>query len=283
MNLRLGAVSGACIGLLAGFSPCLAAKRAHKETPAAADSTHKESKSAKKSAPKKSGASVAPAANTHPAAIGGLVGGSQVYADADYSNRRTPSGEYGSRDAQPRFGFSANFRYAMTPWLRWQVSPGFFWVAYDQDSPMPFQDPNHPNDTTKEHVLTLILPVSAQLQWTPTRGPWHYHVGAGPGVYRVWVENHRKVVKDPITKVNHKGFYPGVSGQIGVERFLKALPTTAIEVSIASHWAFADRPEQFPSGWNSAVLGVEFRVGANYYFDTGRFAKKKAEATPVAK
>ena len=187
MNLRLGAVSGACIALLAGFSPCLAAKPAHKGTPAAADSTQKGSDSAKKPAHKESRSSVAPVANQHPAGLGGLVGGAQVFADADYSNRRTPSGEFGSRDTQPRFAFAANFRYAMTPWLRWQVSPGFLWVGYDQDSPLPFPDPNHPADTTKENVLTLILPVSAQLQWTPTRGPWHYHVGAGPGVYRVWV------------------------------------------------------------------------------------------------
>jgi hypothetical protein len=98
----------------------------------------------------------------------------------------------------------------------------------------------------------------------------------------VWVENRRKVLKDPLTKVNHRGFYPGVSGQIGVERYLKAQPTTAIEFSVAGHWAFADRPEQFPSGFNSALLGVEIRVGANYYFDPARFAKKKTEATPPA-
>jgi hypothetical protein len=277
MNLRLGAVSGACIALLAGFSPCLAAKPSHKGSPAAADSTKKGSHAAKEPAHKES------PANTRPAGIGGLVGGAQLFADTDYSNRRTPSGEYGSRDSKPRFAFAANFRYAMTPWLRWQVSPGFFWAAYDQDSPLPFQDPNHPEETTKENVLTMILPVSAQLQWTPTRGPWHYHVGAGPGVYRVWVENHRKVIKDPVTKVNHKGFYPGVSGQIGVERFLKAQPSTSMEFSIASHWAFADRPEQFPSGFNSAVLGVEVRVGANYYFDTRRFERKRTEAAPAAK
>jgi hypothetical protein len=129
-------------------------------------------------------------------------------------------------------------------------------------------------------MITLVLPISAQLQWTPTRGPWHYHVGAGPGAYRVWVENRRKVVKDPLTKVNHKGIYPGMSGQIGVERFLKAQPTTSLEFSIAGHWAFADRPEQFPSGYNSALLGVEFRVGANYYFDVSRFGKKNG-STPA--
>jgi len=275
MNLRLGAVSGACIALLAGSSPCLAAK--HKGAPAAPDSAHA-SHSATKPSHKGSPAPKEPIPNHHPAGIGGLLGGGRIYADADYSNRRTPSGEFGSKDSEARFGFSANFRYQFNPWLRGQVSPGFFWSAYDQHSPLPFQDANHPEDTTKEHVLTLILPVSAQLQWTPTRGPWHYHVGAGPGVYRVWVENHRKVIKDPITKVDHRGFYPGVSGEIGVERFLKAQPSTSIEVSIASHWAFADRPEQFPSGYNSAMLGVELLVGANYYFDASRFEKKKSTA-----
>ena len=33
--------------------------------------------------------------------------------------------------------------------------------------------------------------------------------------------------------------------------------------------------EQFPSGFNSALLGFELRVGANYYFSMGRFAKRK--------
>jgi|GEM_PF-1970393 len=292
MNLRLAAVSGACFALLAGVSLCSAADPvtpvaqatpATPAPPAAAVPNEKQAKPKKgKSAKPKQTEKPAkpkPTAPAHPpAAIGGLVGGAGMFADTDYSNTRTPSGEFGDRDASPRFAFYANFRYSLTPWLRWQVSPGFFWVGYDHASPLPFQDTNNPDDTTKEKVLTLVLPVSAQLQWTPQRGPWLYHVGAGPGVYRVWVENRRKVIKDPITKVQHKGFYPGVSGQIGVERFLKAQPSTALEVSIASHWAFATRPDQFPSGFNSSLLGVEFRIGANYYFDTSRFVKKKSEA-----
>jgi hypothetical protein len=276
MNLRLAAVSGACCALLAVFSTCPAdaAKKPKEPKPkkhaAAVDSTKTAAK------PK----AAAPAPLHPPAAIGAMIGAAGMFADGDYSNARTPSGEYGDRDAAARFAFAANFRYAFNHWLRWQVSPGFFWVGYDHTSPLPFPDENNPTDTTKEKVLTLVLPVSAQLQWTPRRGPWLYHVGAGPGVYRVWVENRRKVLKDPVTKVNHRGFYPGVSGQIGVERYLKAQPTTAIEFSVAGHWAFADRPEQFPSGFNSALLGVEIRVGANYYFDPARFAKKKTEATP---
>jgi hypothetical protein len=283
MNLRLAAVGGACCALLAGFSPCLAAKAAHgKKSHAPADSTHASAAAADSTRKAHAHKGTPPGEPQRRASLGGLIGASQMYADADYSSRRTATGEFDGRDAQIRFAFAANFRYQLNSWLRWQVSPGFFWVGYAHDSPLPFQDPNFPEDKTKEHVLTLVLPVSFQLQWTPTRGPWHYHVGAGPGVYRVWVENRRKVIKDPYTFVDHKGFYPGVSGQIGVERFLTAMPSTSIEVSAAAHWAFAERDDQFPSGYNSALLGVELRAGANYYFDPALFGKKKTGTTPPA-
>ena len=240
MRFRVSAVSGALLALLAGSSACLAADTGY--------------------APRRG-------------AIGGMMGFSQVVADADYS-----------KDALPRMAFAANLRYVVNPWLRWQVSPGFLWAGYDHTSPMPFEDPNYPDDATKEEVLTLMLPVSAQVQVTQQRGRWLYHVGAGPGVYRVWVENRRKVLKDPYTKMLHRGFYPGVSGQLGAERFLTTLQSTAIEASAAGHWAFADRPEQFPSGFNSAILGIELRIGVNYYFNVGGPPKPKSgSAAPPAK
>jgi hypothetical protein len=218
-------------------------------------------------------------------ALGGLVGGSQMVADGDYSNTRTSGGAFGGRDAQPRFAFSANLRYVISRRFRWQVSPGYFWAAYRQTSPLPFQDPNFTADVTKRNLLTQVIPISAQIQYTQKHGSWLYHVGAGPGIYRIWVENRRKVLKDPVSKVLHQGFYPGVSAQLGAERFLKALPSTAIEISIAGHWVSADRPEQFILGFNSSLLGVEGRVGANYYFDIKRFSKKKQApaAAPVTK
>jgi len=246
MISRVGRVSSAMFALLAGASLCSAAEPAY--------------------GPRRGG-------------IGGQIGGSQLVADADYSSARAASGEFGELDARPRFAFSANFRYVVNSWLRWQVSPGFFWAGYKHTSPLPFQDPNFPSDLTKEKLLTLVIPISAQVQVTRRRGDWLYHAGGGPGVYRVWVENRRKVLKDPTTKRLHQGFYPGASAQLGVERFLKTLPATAIEVSAAGHWAFADRPDQFPSGFNSALLGVELRVGGNYYFELTRFVKKKPEST----
>jgi hypothetical protein len=222
--------------------------------------------------------------------IGGLIGASQVLADGDYSSVREGAG-FGSRDAAGRFAFAGNFRYVITPRWRWQVSPSFLWSAYKHGSPIPFSDPNFPTETTKDNVLTLVLPVSAQIQYTQARGSWIYHAGAGPGVYRVWIENHRKVLKDPISKRLHRGFYPGGSAQIGAERFVKALPSTAIEFSLAGHWIVSDRSgkewlfwlrrdggNQFPSGFNSNLVALEGRVGLNYYFDLTRFQKKAKNA-----
>ena len=187
--------------------------------------------------------------------VGGQLGGSLTLGEDDYS-----------KTARPRFGFSAHFRYAMAPWLRWQVSPGFTWAGYDDQELAPFRDPNFPNDSTKANYLTLLLPMSVQLQFTARRGPWLTYAGAGPGAYRVWIENRRKVLEDPVSHKLHRGVYPGASAQVGIERFLKSLPSTSIELSVDAHYVFAERPEQFPSGWNSKLLNAGIRIGGNYYF-----------------
>jgi hypothetical protein len=84
------------------------------------------------------------------------------------------------------------------------------------------------------------------------------------------VQNHRKPLKDPETLRLHRGVYWGMSGQIGTERFLTALPNTSIEVSAAGHWVFCERDDQFKHGFNSFLANVDLKVGANYYFDLGR-------------
>jgi hypothetical protein len=194
-----------------------------------------------------------------------------------------PGTEDYSAGASPRFSFSGHWRYQFTKSWRLQVSPGFLWAAYTEDEPAPFVDINFPQDTTKKDYLTLMIPISAQIQFTGYRGPWVYYAGAGPALHRVWVENHRKVLRDPQSLVLHRGLYMGASAQIGVERFLKSLPTTSIEVSWDFHWANATRDDQFPSGYNSSVFATGFRVGGNYYFDPGADEKKKPAELPGTK
>jgi len=194
--------------------------------------------------------------------IGGQLGFGKIIGEGDYSE-----------EAGLRFSFAGHWRYQMNSWLRWQFSPAFTWAGYDEKARAPFRDLNFPNDSTKAEYLTLLLPVTVQLQLTSRRGPWQFHLGLGSGAYRVWVQNRRKVLKDPVSLKLHRGIYPGASAQIGAERFLKALPSTSIEITLDGHYVLAQRDEQFPSGFNDKLMAVGLRVGGNYYFSPDRDKK----------
>jgi len=190
-----------------------------------------------------------------------------------------------SNGAKMRFAFDAHWRYTLRSNWRAQLATGFSWAGYTQKHdtnavpqyPIPFTDPNFPHDVDKGHMLTLMLPVSLELQYMRHHGWWMYHLGAGPGVYRVWVENHRKVLKDPVSLKLHRGLYPGGSAEIGVERFIKGIPAVSLEATLAAHLALAQRKEQFPSGFNSNVMATELRIGGNYYFTPGPLKAQAAE------
>ena len=196
--------------------------------------------------------------------IGGQFGGS--YFGFDHMMGSKWFGDY-SQGAMPRFSFAAQFRYVQSPHWRWQISPGLTWSAYRTGTALPFEDLNDPQDRVKDDVLSLIVPISAQAQYVVKRGRWLYHLGAGPGVYRVWVENHRKVYKDPVTFRLHRGLYPGGTVEIGAERFLRSITTTSVELTWANHLVLAQRHEQFTSGFDSNLMAMEWRIGVNYYFD----------------
>jgi hypothetical protein len=248
----------AAAALLTAASTCLA-QDAPVLTPPPADTTH-----ARPAVLKPMGA--IPGTGS----LGGMMGGSYFYAADDYA-----------AGAQPRMAFSAAFRYTMSSWLRWQVSPGFAWAAYTNTEPVPFPDPAYPTETTKDRHLSLVLPMSAQLQLMSARGRWLHHLGFGPGLYRVWVENHRKVIKDPVTYRVHRGLYPGATVELGTERYLANLPSVSVEAAATSHYVLATKDEDFPSGYNSALGLFEVRVGANYHFDL-KAKPKKASADPSA-
>lgn len=195
-------------------------------------------------------------------AVGVQAGTTYFFAEKDYSD-----------GAQPRLSFAGSFRFVINKGWQWQVSPYFTWSAYAVGTDAPFTDPNFPAETEKDFHLTQIVGANAQLQkvWQRPRTRWH--VGAGPAVYRVVVQNHRKVLRDPVTDRLHQGAYLGATAEFGVERFLKALPNTSLEWVLAYQTAFAKRDDQFPSGYNSSVSALEFRFGSHYYFD---FKKPKA-------
>jgi hypothetical protein len=76
-----------------------------------------------------------------------------------------------------------------------------------------------------------------------------------------------------VSKKHHRGAYFGMTAELGAERFLHGLTTTSIEGVVSSHLIFAERDEQFPSGFNSNVLPIDLRVCVNYYFDLVRRKK----------
>lgn len=202
--------------------------------------------------------------------IGGGLGGGMVIGEQDYSS-----------GAQPRFSFAGQLRYTVSHHWRWQVSPGFTWAAYGVGSEAPFRDPQFPADSTKDEYLTSVVPISAQIQFMKQSKAWLFHLGAGPGLYRVWVQNRRKVLRDPVTNDLHRGLYPGFTVELGAEDFLKALTTTSLELTATYHKAFAERPDQFPSGFNSKLNAVELRIGVNYYFDLSHPKSKTPAEVPA--
>ena len=201
-------------------------------------------------------------------AVGFLVGGSWIYGGGDYA-----------KGAQPRFSILGSYRYIISPSWRWQVSPFMTWAAYRTGASIPFRDPNFPDETTKDDYLTQVVGGNAQIQRMWGKANYRWHLGVGPALYRVVVQNHRKVLKDPDTFRLHQGQYLGLTAEYGVERFMKSLPNTSLEWTVALHGVSAKRNDQFPNGFNDMPQLFEFRFGSHYYFDFK--SEKKSGATPA--
>jgi hypothetical protein len=197
--------------------------------------------------------------------IGGQIGSSWIFTGGDYSS-----------GSQPRFTFVGHFRYQSSKHLGWQVSPYFTWNGYVSSVNAPFVDTNFPGEgTSKEFYLTQLVGADAQVQWFAGKGRTRSHFGFGPSVYRVIVENHRKVLSDPLSLERHSGGHLGASAEFGYEKFMKKLPNTSIELTAAYHVAFAKSDVRWPSGWNDNPMAIEFRAGAHYYYD---FRKPKPKS-----
>src|SRR3989442_920361 len=137
--------------------------------------------------------------------IGGQVGGSYLFSEGDYS-----------QGAQPRLSFIGHFRYVISPPWGWQGSPHFTWNGYVSHAVAPFADLNFPTEgTSKQFYLTQIVGAAGQLQFYGGKGRQRWHLGAGPALYRVVIENHRKVVKDPASLELHSSTHLGASAELG--------------------------------------------------------------------
>ena len=213
-------------------------------------------------------AGVAFAADTTPvkgpapgrAGIGGQIGSSFIFAGGDYAD-----------GAQPRLSFAGHFRYQADAHWGWQFSPQFTWNGYVSHANAPFEAQNSvPGNRTKQKYLTQIAGLGSQLQYFGGSGDTRWHVGFGPGVYRVVVQNNRKVVMDPVTTELHKSAHLGLGAEFGIERLTKRLANTSLEATVALQTVFAGDDTKYASGWNGTPMLVEIRIGAQHYYDFRR-------------
>lgn len=192
--------------------------------------------------------------------IGMQIGSSYIVSGGDYSD-----------GAQPRLSFIGHYRYTINKHWGWQISPMFTWNGYVSHVDAPFVDPNFLNEgTSKQFYITQVVGAGSQIQYIGGKGRTRWHVGAGPSIYRVVIQNHRKVVEDPVSRERHQGTHLGASAEFGYERFSKRLPNTSLEGTISAYTAFAKSDDKWVSGWNDSPILTEFRFGANYYYDFGR-------------
>jgi hypothetical protein len=200
-------------------------------------------------------------------AIGGQIGSSWIVAGGDYA-----------KGSQPRLTFMGHFRYQSSTHWGWQVSPYFTWNGYVSHADAPYEDLNFPGEgTSKEFYLTQLIGADSQVHWFNTGGRTRWHIGLGPSVYRVVIENHRKVLKDPISLELHSGTHIGGSAEFGYEKFMGKLPNTSIELTAAWHIAFAKSEVRWQAGWNDNPQAIEFRIGAHYYYDFRKPKPKSAK------
>jgi hypothetical protein len=198
--------------------------------------------------------------------IGGQIGSSYIFQEGDYSS-----------GAQPRFSFIGHFRYVISKRWGWQVSPSFTWNGYVSHVNAPFVDLNFPTEPqNKEFYLTQVVGAAGEIQYFGGKPQKRWHIGVGPGLYRVVIQNHRKVVKDPVSLELHSTTHLGTTAEFGYERFMHKLPNTSIELTLATSRVFAKDDTKFPSGWNGVPQLVEIRLGAHYYYD---FRKAKPKST----
>ena len=74
----------------------------------------------------------------------------------------------------------------------------------------------------------------------------------------------------------HDGMHMGAVAEFGIERFLKKLPNTSLELTAGWQTAFAKSDNRFPNGWNGNPALAEIRFGGHYYYE---FRKPKPKST----
>jgi hypothetical protein len=172
------------------------------------------------------------------------------------------------RGQRPRIIGKLHFQYVMSRDWRLSLRAGFGWLGYD-DTPAPFvlQAEQPAGDPTRTDQLVIFNPFSAVLAYThKLSDSWQGFVGAGPGMYRVNIQNDHRTIFDPVTHARYRYFSPGASAEGGAEYFLAANRNVSLEGVSSIHYLLRDNKDRFPSGYSGKHMFLDVSIGVNVYF-----------------
>jgi len=156
-----------------------------------------------------------------------------------------------SRKAQPRLLGHFDLRYVMHPRLAVHGTFGRGWNSY----------------SGRADTLTIIEPITFGLEYRHVmdqRPRYLPHVGAGVGVYSMWVRKSLKVTRDPITLENRHTVDWGMNVTGGLEYFMTRSVT--VNYDFVWHKIFSADMKDFPSEFGGDDSFIQFVIGVNYYF-----------------
>ncbi len=159
-----------------------------------------------------------------------------------------------SRSAQPRLLGHMDMRYVIRPNFAVHGTFGRGWNSY----------------SGRGDTLTIIEPVTVGLEYRQVFERWpRYlpHVGAGIGVYSIYVREQLKVTQDPATLEARHMVDFGLNVTAGLEYFMTRSIT--VNYDFVWHKIFSENLEDFPSGFGENDSYVQLVVGVSYYFSLG--------------
>lgn len=173
------------------------------------------------------------------------------------------------RGQRPRMIGKLHFQYVMANDWRLSLRGGFGWLGWSDKQPAPFvlQAEQPGGDATRGDQLLIFNPFTAAITRTQKlSGSWQAFLGAGPGAYRINIQNDHRTIFDPVTHDRYKFGSFGLSGEGGAEYFLPANRNVSLEGVASIHYLFDDHKDRYPSGYSGKHIFSDLSIGVNVYF-----------------
>ena len=185
------------------------------------------------------------------------------------------------KDGSARFILQVAFKYNISEHWAVTLESGWGWNNYGAASDVLI-DPA--DSTSTDDVLGQVIPSTLGIQYRFQMGDteWWPAFGLGGGLYAMGVKDTpNSWAENPDTGARLTWTKPGFFGKMGVERMFGN--TASMNFDLLGHYVLAENEDLISPGFDRFVgdnlAFVEFRVGANFYFNVGG-GGDEAEAFP---